>query len=143
VEPGEFLLIKDSPANGTSSAIFKMTSRSSGTADFCRQESAPERSAKSAAGATENAVHNQPAAAIIRLMTTPVIAIPVDASTADAYQSASADQQRQLQLLLRLRLRELTTRPARSLHEILDEVGRAAIAKGLTPESLSSILGER
>jgi hypothetical protein len=137
------LLIKDSPANGTSSAIFKMTSRSSGTADFCRQESAPERSAKSAAGATENAVHNQPAAAIIRLMTTPVIAIPVDASTADAYQSASADQQRQLQLLLRLRLRELTTRPARSLHEILDEVGRAAIAKGLTPESLSSILGER
>jgi hypothetical protein len=75
-------------------------------------------------------------------MSTPVIAIPVDASTADAYQSASADQQRQLQLLLRLRLRELTTRSARPLDEILDEVGRAAIAKGLTPESLSSILGE-
>jgi hypothetical protein len=66
-------------------------------------------------------------------MSTPVIAIPVDASTADAYQSASADQQRRLQLLLRLRLRELTTRPARPLDEILDEV---------TPESLSSILAE-
>jgi hypothetical protein len=76
-------------------------------------------------------------------MSTPVIAIPVDASTADAYQSASADQQRRLQLLLRLRLRELTTRPARPLDEILDEVGRAAMAKGLTPKSLSSILAER
>lgn len=95
-----------------------------------------------AAWPAENAVHKQPAAAIICRMSTPVIAIPVDASTADAYQSASADQQRQFQLLLRLRLRELTTRPARPLDEILDEVGRAAIAKGLTPESLSSILGE-
>jgi hypothetical protein len=75
-------------------------------------------------------------------MSTTVIAIPVDASTADAYQSAPADQQRQLQLLLRLRLRELTIRPARPLDEILDEVGRAAMKKGLTPESLSSILGE-
>jgi hypothetical protein len=75
-------------------------------------------------------------------MSTTVIAIPVDASTADAYQSAPADQQRQLQLLLRLRLRELTIRPARPLDEILDEVGRAAMKNGLTPESLSSILGE-
>ncbi|MFM9197029.1 MAG: hypothetical protein ACKOWG_15040 [Planctomycetia bacterium] len=76
-------------------------------------------------------------------MSTPVIAIPVDASTADAYQSASADQQRRLQLLLRLRLRELTTRPERPLAEILDEVGRAAAEKGLTPESLASLLDER
>lgn len=75
-------------------------------------------------------------------MSIPVIAIPVDATTADAYQSASADQQRRLQLLLRLRLRELTTRPARPLDEILDEVGRTAMARGLTPESLSSILAE-
>jgi hypothetical protein len=67
----------------------------------------------------------------------------VDASTADAYQSASADQQRRLQLLLRLRLRELTTGPPRPLAEILDEVGRAAAEKGLTPESLSTILDER
>jgi len=76
-------------------------------------------------------------------MSISVITIPVDASTADADQSASADQQRRLQLLLRLRLRELTTRPARPLAEILDEVGRAAAEKGLTPESLSSILDER
>jgi len=78
-------------------------------------------------------------------MSISVITIPVDASTADADQSASADQQRRLQLLLRLRLRlrELTTRPARPLAEILDEVGRAAAEKGLTPASLSSILDER
>jgi hypothetical protein len=90
----------------------------------------------------EIAVHKRSAIVIIEGMSTPVITIPVDASTADAYQSASADQQRRLQVLLRLRLRELTTRPARPLEEILDEVGRAAIEKGLTPESLSSILDE-
>ena len=75
-------------------------------------------------------------------MSTPVIAIPVDESTADAYRSASADQQRRLQMLLRLRLRELTTRPARPLDQIMDEVGKAALEKGLTSESLSSILNE-
>lgn len=96
-----------------------------------------------AAGTAERAVHAQTGAAIIRSMSISVITIPVDASTADAYQSASADQQRRLQLLLRLRLRELTTQPVRSLAEICDEVGRAAAEKGLTPESLSSILDER
>lgn len=75
-------------------------------------------------------------------MSTPVIAIPVDESTAVAYQSASAEQQRRLQLLLRLRLRELTTRPARPVDQIMDEVGQFALDQGLTPDSLSSILKE-
>lgn len=75
-------------------------------------------------------------------MVTRTISIPVDATTADAFQSASSEQQRQLQLLLGLRLRELTSRPGRSLDEILEEVGRTAEARGLTPEMLESMLGE-
>ncbi|MFM1904117.1 MAG: hypothetical protein RLZZ440_2017 [Planctomycetota bacterium] len=76
-------------------------------------------------------------------MATPTISIPVDASIAEAYRSASADQKRQLQTLLRLRLRELTAEPVRPLEEILDEVGRSAAAKGLTLESLDSILSDQ
>lgn len=75
-------------------------------------------------------------------MSTPVIAIPIDASTAEAYQAASEDQQRQFQMLLRLRLRELTTQPPRPLDEILDDVGRSAAVKGLTPEALARMLEE-
>lgn len=75
-------------------------------------------------------------------MTPQTIVIPVDPPTADAYQAATAREQRQLQVLLRLRLRELTIRPARTLDEIFNEVGRAAEARGLTAEMLDSIIGE-
>jgi len=79
---------------------------------------------------------------ILSCMATPTISIPVDDSIADAFRAASIQRQRQLQILLGLRLRELTTRPQRSLDEILDQVGRAAESKGLTPTLLDSMLGE-
>jgi hypothetical protein len=68
------------------------------------------------------------------------VSIEVDADTARAYAAASAEDRRKLQLLLSLRLRELTARPARPLKEIMDEMGRYAEARGLTPESLESLL---
>lgn len=80
--------------------------------------------------------------AILSLMSSPTISIPVDDTVASAFQAASAERQRQLQMLLRLRLRELTIRPTRSLDQVLDEVGRAARSKGLTPETLESMLDE-
>jgi hypothetical protein len=73
-------------------------------------------------------------------MTPPTISIPVDPETARAFAAASDEERRKLQLLLRLRLRELTTRPSRSLKEIMDEIGRDAEARGLTPEILESLL---
>ena len=79
---------------------------------------------------------------ILSCMTTPTISIPVDDSIADAFRAASVERQRQLQILLGLRLRELTIRPQRSLDEILDQVGRAAESKGLTPKLLDSMLGD-
>ncbi|MEX0670776.1 MAG: hypothetical protein WD060_10015 [Pirellulales bacterium] len=74
-------------------------------------------------------------------MTTPTISIPVDDTVADAFRASSVERQRQLQILLGLRLRELTIRPQRSLDEILDQVGRVAESKGLTPDMLDSMLG--
>ncbi len=70
------------------------------------------------------------------------ISISVDADAARSFKEASPDQRRKLELLLRLRLRELTVERARPLREIMEETGRNAEAKGLTPEMLESMLGE-
>jgi hypothetical protein len=73
-------------------------------------------------------------------MATETIALEVDPDTARAFSEASSEDRRKLQLLLRLRLRELTSRPARPLKDVMDEIGREAAARGLTPEILESLL---
>ena len=73
-------------------------------------------------------------------MSTSTISIEVDADAARVFREASADEQRKLQLLLDMRLRELTTRRARPLEDIMDEIGRKAESLGMTPEMLKSIL---
>lgn len=73
-------------------------------------------------------------------MPNPSINIPVDPQTAQAYDSASPQEQRKLQALLSLRLRELASGEYPSLQEVLDEAGRKAKARGLTPEILDSLL---
>ena len=73
-------------------------------------------------------------------MATATIPLEVDAETARAFSAASHEDRRKLQILLRLRLRELTIRPARSLLEVMDDLGRYAEAQGLTPEILESML---
>jgi hypothetical protein len=75
-------------------------------------------------------------------MPTATISLEVDADTARAFAAASAEDRRKLQLLLRLRLRELTARPARPLKEIMDEIGRYAEERGLTPDILESLRAE-
>lgn len=73
-------------------------------------------------------------------MDTPVIALPVDAETARAYEAASPEVQQKVQLLLRLRLRDLIVEPQHPLREIMDEIGTEAAARGLTPERLEELL---
>jgi hypothetical protein len=73
-------------------------------------------------------------------MRTETIPITVDSDAADRFCEASPDERRKLELLLRLRLRELTLGRVRPLKEIMDEIGREAEAKGLTPEKLESML---
>ncbi|MBX9625188.1 MAG: hypothetical protein K2X82_15380 [Gemmataceae bacterium] len=69
-----------------------------------------------------------------------VISLEVDPDTARRYAAAPADEQQKLRLLLLLRLRELTAGPARPLQQVMDDIGRAAEARGLTPEVLEGLL---
>jgi len=68
------------------------------------------------------------------------ITIPLDPETARAYESAGIAEKRRIQFLLSVWLRQLTTGKSRSLEEILDEAGRQAQERGLTPEILESLL---
>ena len=73
-------------------------------------------------------------------MPNPTITIPLDPQTAQAYDSASPQEKRKLQALLSLRLRELASGEYPSLQKTLDELGRKAKDRGLTPEILDSLL---
>jgi hypothetical protein len=75
-------------------------------------------------------------------METATISLQLDPDTAQAYQSKSDKERRQLQLLLNLRLRELTAQPSRPLTVIMDDIGREAEARGMTPEILQTLLGD-
>jgi hypothetical protein len=73
-------------------------------------------------------------------MANPTITIPVDPQTARAFDSVPEDERRKIKALLGLWLRDLATSGSPSLEEVLDDVGRKAIARGLTPEALESLL---
>ena len=68
------------------------------------------------------------------------ITIEVDETAARAFAEAAPGERQKLQLLLSLRLQELTSAPDKSLQTVMDEIGRAAEARGLTPEVLETLL---
>jgi len=68
------------------------------------------------------------------------ITIPLDPQTARAYEIASPEEKRKMQALLSLWLRELAASDLPSVEKVLDEVGRKARERGLTPEILESLL---
>ncbi len=70
------------------------------------------------------------------------ITVSVDSDVAKAYRSASESERRKLDLLINLRLHE-AIKPGKSLREIMSEISRNAQRRGLTPEILQSILGEK
>lgn len=74
-------------------------------------------------------------------MKTAAITIQVDPETADAYRAASPDERDKIDTLLTLKLRE-AVRSQESLQHLMDEIGREAQARGLTPGILASILNE-
>jgi len=73
-------------------------------------------------------------------MAEPTITIPLDPETARAYESATPEEKRKMQALLSLWLRELAAGEPSSIQQVLEEVGRKARARGLTPEILDSLL---
>jgi hypothetical protein len=72
-------------------------------------------------------------------MSKPTITIPLDPETARAYDSATPEEKRKMQALLSLWLRELAAGEQTPVQQVLDEVGRKARDRGLTPEMLESL----
>jgi hypothetical protein len=70
------------------------------------------------------------------------ITIQLDSETAKAYKSAPASDQRKMEALVRLWLRDLAAGYSSTLKEIMSRVGEKAEARGLTPESLETLLKE-
>ena len=75
-------------------------------------------------------------------MGTANITIEVDEAAARAFAEASPGEQQKLQFLLSLRLQELTATPGRTLQTVMDETGKVAEARGLTPDILETLLGD-
>lgn len=73
-------------------------------------------------------------------MSNPTLTIALDPQTARAYASAAPEEKRKMQALLSLWLRDLAAGDFPPLQEVLDEAGRKAKARGLTPEILESLL---
>src|SRR5260370_41390875 len=73
-------------------------------------------------------------------MTKRTITITLHRETARAYDSAAPEEKRKMQALLSLWLRELAAGESPSLEQVLDDVGRKAKDRGLTPEMLDSLL---
>jgi hypothetical protein len=72
------------------------------------------------------------------------LTIQVSEEAAKAFAQVSAEDQRKIQLLLDLRLRDLTMSPLprKSLQAVMDEIGKSAAARGLTPAGLESLLND-
>lgn len=68
------------------------------------------------------------------------ITVNVDPEAARVFKNASPEQRRKLELLISPRLRSASQQPTRSLTEVVDEIGRRAQERGLTPEILEEIL---
>jgi len=76
-------------------------------------------------------------------MSTMPLTIQVSEEAARAYTQVSPEEQLKIQLLLDLRLRDLTlSPPQKNLQTIMDEIGRNAAARGLTPAVLESLLND-
>jgi hypothetical protein len=77
----------------------------------------------------------------IKNMNTDQITIRVDENVAREYRAASDEERRKIDSLLNLKLRNIT-RSQLSLKAYMNEIGRRAEERGLTPEILESFLNE-
>ena len=68
------------------------------------------------------------------------ILLEVEEETAQAFTEASEAERRKYRLLLSLRLRELTSKSARPLQQVIEDIGASAEARGITPELLDQLL---
>ena len=70
------------------------------------------------------------------------ITLDVPSEIAEAYQVASPEDKQQIQYLVTLLLNKKNENDLEFLRKIMDEISVRAIARGLTPEILESIINE-
>lgn len=75
-------------------------------------------------------------------MATEAITIKVDSEVARVFNTAPVEEQRKMEALLSLWLKDIAAADARPLKNVLDEIGREAQRKGMTPKILESILND-
>jgi hypothetical protein len=77
-------------------------------------------------------------------MATASLTIQVSEEAAIAFAQVSPEDRSKIQLLLDLRLRDLTSAslPQKSLPAVMDEIGKNAADRGLTPAALESMLND-
>ncbi|MYC30460.1 MAG: hypothetical protein F4X65_10285 [Chloroflexi bacterium] len=73
-------------------------------------------------------------------MATVPITIEVDAEVARIYTEASPQDRLRIQMLINLRLQEFIAHPPRPLGEVIEEISARVSERGLTKETLESIL---
>ena len=75
-------------------------------------------------------------------MATEKITIQLDSEAARVFKTARPDEQKKIEALLSLWLKEIAITESLSLKEVMDDIGRTAQERGITPEILESILNE-
>lgn len=73
-------------------------------------------------------------------MATVPITIQVDAEAAKVYTEASAQDRLRIEMLLSLQLQDFITNPPRPLSDVIEEISARVADRGLTEETLESIL---
>ena len=75
-------------------------------------------------------------------MTTEAITIQLDSEAASVFKTAQPDVQKKIEALLSLWLKEIAASENLSLKQVMDDIGKTAQRRGLTPDILDSILFE-
>ena len=70
------------------------------------------------------------------------ITLEVPSEIAEAYEISSPEEKQQIQYLITLLLKRKDENDLEFLRKIMDEISDRAIARGLTPEILESIINE-
>jgi hypothetical protein len=75
-------------------------------------------------------------------MVTETVNIQLDSEAARVFKTAPPEEQKKIEVLLSLWLKEIAATEKLSLKEVMDDIGRTAQERGLTPEILESLLNE-
>jgi hypothetical protein len=75
-------------------------------------------------------------------MATETVNLQLDSDAAKVFKMAPPEEQKKIEALLSLWLKEIAATEMLSLKEVMEDIGRTAQARGLTPDILESLLNE-